>query len=730
MGIMSGEVLDISRLWKGLSLALMLIVSFILFHSKVSDFDIWWHLAGGKWIARNLGVPALDPFSFTSSTREWIDLHWLFQLMVYASYRVAGSEGLILVRTAFLMAALVMVVLYGYRGSSLFAALFGGLVFILVGQGNFVTRPYIVTLFFLASLLFILDTHSRRRGREVFLIIPVMLAWVNCHGLFVTGLGVIAAWGTGEFLDSLRRKRLREDSRYIIRLTVSSALALAVCLVNPYHVEGFLFPLELWTRISGEIEAFTQGVTEFTSPFAIPVWVGPVFFYKISLLVILAALLLRGRKVRSAEVIIVIMFAYISYKAVRNLSIWAAIAGPVIGRNVGETLHDIKSRFPSRARLLNHVLYAALCMVLCAHVVVYFHTGIRHRLYGPSMFGSGILPGRFPEGAADFMEINNLHGKGFNCFEDGGYLIWRLGPGGFKTFIDGRLEVHDEEMYATYRESLAGPENLSATLDKFNLDYAVLRHNAAYNAAGLALRPDWAPVFLDDVSLLIVRGIPEHEELIRSNRIDLLNMSPGEARKPAKGKGFAGDNLEDMGVVFMGLGRTDIARAFFKEAALTPGHERAELFMGMDALSRGRLDEAKARLERALKGSPENRGGIHSMLAEIAQKENDAAGEVRHLRKALRHDPDDCSLRERLGLAYMREGFAEKASSELEASLECPAPENIKARRWMALGMALLGEGRLDDAERAARKAIEIDPGLAPAKQMLDEIQKRQNQVR
>jgi tetratricopeptide (TPR) repeat protein len=722
---MTEDFPESSRFWKGLSIGLLIIVSIILFHSRVSDFDIFWHLSGGRWIVQSHRVPHLDPFSFTSSHKEWIDMHWLFQVMTYAAWQVAGMEGLILFRTLFLLGALLLVVYYGYQSRSTFAAVLGGLVFILIGQINFVTRPYIVTFLLLASALCILELHARRRGKEIFLIVPLMTLWVNSHGLFITGLGLIAAWGIGEFLDALRKRRLREDSRYIIRLALASALAAAVCLVNPYHVNGLLFPLELWTRISGEITTFSKGVTEFATPFSIPVWLGPVFFFKISILVVFLALILRGSKVRSAEVLIVILFGFLAFKAVRNLSLWAVVAGPVIGRNIGELLQAFSQRRPGRrAYILNHVLNAALCIILCAHILIYAHPGIRHRLYGPSMFGTGTLPGQFPQKAVEFMEEHKLHGDGFNCFEDGGYLIWKLFPKGYKVFIDGRLEVHDKAMYASYQQALQSPENLSSTLDRFNLDYALLRLDAAWAAAGLAMTPEWIPVFLDDVSLLIVRNIPEHEDLIKNYGIDLAGLTLDQAWNMTSHQGFRADRLENMAVVFMQLGRMEIARAFFKKASLTPGCDRAELFLGMEAFNRGDMTEAKGRLEKALKGSPQNRAVIHSMLAEIANKDKNIRAETYHLKKALQYRPEDCSLRERLGKAYLMDARLKKAVDEFMASLDCPAPPGTKARRWWELGMAFLAQGRLTDAEQAARKALDLDHGFPQAEQLLDEIKR------
>ena len=708
--------------------ALLLPVAILLFHSQLSDFDLWWHLAGGRWIFEHRAVPRLDPFSFTSSQNEWIDLHWLFQLLVYAGYRLAGPEGLILLQTLFFSATLLLVLRYARPAASGPVALLGGLCYLLVGQGNFVTRPHLLTFFFLALTLVLLDGHRRRRGFEIYWLAPLMVLWTNCHSLFVVGLALIAGWGLGEFLDSLRQRRLRQDAPYLLRLASAAALAAAVCTINPYGVDGLLFPLLTYTRISGELLIFRQGVTEFTPPFAIPIRMWSVFFFKVALGLLALALLAQGRKVRAAEVLILLAFSFITFKAVRNLGLWSVPAGAILGRNLGELWQKLCRRFPARARRRDAILAVALALVLLAQLPILGLPGLRHRLYGPSRFGRGLLPGQFPKGAAEFMAAHPLPGRGFNCFEDGGYLIWRLFPGK-PVFLDTRLEVHDQIMFATYRLALRDPHHLAVVLDRFHLDSALLRHDAAWSAEGLALDPAWAPVYLDDVAVLLVRRIPEHQDLIRRFQIDLSRLRLPEARALVGPGGFSAERIENLGVFFLQVGRMDLARTLFQEAAAGPGQARAELFLGLEALDRGKLEEARSRLEAALPGSPENRPLIHARLAELAEREGAYERAITDWHKALGGEGNNCEWRERLGQALFKQGRAVEATRELEAALACPAPAPVKAQRWGSLAVALAAENSLPEAEQAARAALKLDPNLQAARRLREDLSRRQGKL-
>ncbi|MGC1720099.1 MAG: hypothetical protein WA746_14010, partial [Isosphaeraceae bacterium] len=50
-------------------------IAFLLGCEQMFDTDIWWHVRSGEWILTTRRVPWLDPFTFASADRPWIDLH-------------------------------------------------------------------------------------------------------------------------------------------------------------------------------------------------------------------------------------------------------------------------------------------------------------------------------------------------------------------------------------------------------------------------------------------------------------------------------------------------------------------------------------------------------------------------------------------------------------------------------------------------------------------------------
>src|SRR5262245_8429197 len=58
---------------------------------KLDDFDTFWHLAAGRFIARHAAIPATDVLSHTVRDHPWINLQWGFDLASYALFAAGGA---------------------------------------------------------------------------------------------------------------------------------------------------------------------------------------------------------------------------------------------------------------------------------------------------------------------------------------------------------------------------------------------------------------------------------------------------------------------------------------------------------------------------------------------------------------------------------------------------------------------------------------------------------------
>src|SRR6266498_1824752 len=116
----------ISRAWLAATLG---IGAFGAALAPAADGDLYWHLAAGREIWRTHALLTTDPFSVSAAGRPWPDVHWLFQLALYAVHSLGGLGALVLVKCLLVAAgALVLQSAVERRARPLFVlALVGGL---------------------------------------------------------------------------------------------------------------------------------------------------------------------------------------------------------------------------------------------------------------------------------------------------------------------------------------------------------------------------------------------------------------------------------------------------------------------------------------------------------------------------------------------------------------------------------------------------------------------------
>ncbi len=233
---------------------LMGVLAFLLGWVEMFDADVWWHVRAGDWILSHRDVPRLDPFSFASADREWIDLHWGFQVMLALAHRMGGVPGMLLLASASCASAFLIALTARRAGWPLWVGAWCWVPALFLMSTRFDPRPESFSLVFLALMLAVL-LRSDEHPRAAWALPVVMLLWVNAHALFALGLVVIGGYVITNF-NNARRWRI------LVPATLLSGVA---CLVNPYGWRGLLFPLELFPKIADSTSPYKIYIAEFIS---------------------------------------------------------------------------------------------------------------------------------------------------------------------------------------------------------------------------------------------------------------------------------------------------------------------------------------------------------------------------------------------------------------------------------------------------------------------------------
>jgi tetratricopeptide (TPR) repeat protein len=242
---------------------------------------------------------------------------------------------------------------------------------------------------------------------------------------------------------------------------------------------------------------------------------------------------------------------------------------------------------------------------------------ISGRLYAlnryPFRFGYAESAAVFPIGTTR----TSFDGPLFNAIEHGGYLELH----GKTPFIDGRLEVMDEDFFLAYLRALEG-DGWDALEQRWHPTVALVPANDRELVRRLLGDRSWALVDVDAVSFLFAREMPEHAKAIEASQerlrdLDTPSASAGDAIAPPPPPGwfsriFGRRNVAfaafGRGANFLQLGMYEAARRDLREALLnTDQPEPALLKSYVIATARvGRVEEARAWCSRLVDVAPQD----------------------------------------------------------------------------------------------------------------------------
>jgi hypothetical protein len=251
-------------------MAALAVLAYLLGCYELFDPDIWWHVKSGQWILEHARVPRLDIFTFSSSDRVWVDLHWGFQVVLALAYALGGVAGMILLASAAASTAFVIARTACERDWPKWPVAVCWLPALALMATRFDPRPEVFSLVYLACFLAIL-IRIQQRPVLAWNLPFIQVLWVNTHGLFVLGPIVLGCYVVDccgwAWRDSRRRAddRPNEAPRLWRHLAPAAVAVVVACLANPYGVRGALFPLELFPKISNPANPYKSYVDEFTS---------------------------------------------------------------------------------------------------------------------------------------------------------------------------------------------------------------------------------------------------------------------------------------------------------------------------------------------------------------------------------------------------------------------------------------------------------------------------------
>jgi hypothetical protein len=212
--------------------ALVTAVGVLAVSGPLTDSSFYTHLATGR-IILDTGIVRTDPYTFTAAGEPWVVQSW-FASVIYAVLEEAAGLRAIRLFTALLGGVIAACAwLLSAKATTLTARLVVVLPVLAIGINGWSERPLLIGLACFAGAL--LASEGRLDPRWL---VPIGWLWVNTHGSWPLGLGVVALVAIGSRLDGERRPA---ELRPLAWLTAGCAAAIA----NPYGLRLLTFPVEL-----------------------------------------------------------------------------------------------------------------------------------------------------------------------------------------------------------------------------------------------------------------------------------------------------------------------------------------------------------------------------------------------------------------------------------------------------------------------------------------------------
>ena len=194
-----------------------------------------------------------------------------------------------------------------------------------------------------------------------------------------------------------------------------------------------------------------------------------------------------------------------------------ALAACIVIVVAGSVLHTaflpLEARLPTpRLRTVLAISFTALFAVIAGMNSADIVTNRRYLVRNDvATFGAG-MGWWFPERAAAFLEKENIPGEIFNTYDQGGFLLWRLGEH-HRDYIDGRAIPFGLDIFLLQQELMQAPLDSplwQQTAARYNINVFLLPLSRLHMTPLLRLKDfcqsrNWRPVYLDEVSAVFVR---------------------------------------------------------------------------------------------------------------------------------------------------------------------------------------------------------------------------------
>ena len=684
----------------------------------ITDYDLGWQLATGRWIVHNHQIPSTDVLSFTAQGQPWI-YPALSGVLFYGVFLVGGYVLLSWLGAA---ACVGSVSLLLRRGSTVTAAL--AIVAIPLIANRTAPRADMFTVILFSAFLRLIWQHFETGSARLWLLPLLMIAWVNLHLGFIAGLALLGAYVGIEVLELLCGNQRRTQAVERLRHSLPWLLGTVVAtLVNPWGWNLYFAII----RQNRAMAQHAQWIAEWastplnwhaiSSKFSVQDTKG-VFFAVLAI-----ALLSIGLALAKRHFGIALLLAGASYMGARHIRFEALFCCVVVvvGGWLMSCAWDQFSAKWNDARMRNIVAAgAAAVFVLLALARSTDLVTDRHYLGGSSIsnFGTG-LSWWFPERALEFIEREKLPAQIFNDYNAGGFIAWRLGER-YKDYLDGRAIPFGPEIFEhQYHLLQTDPDAPEWTREANRHNINTVVFSLARYDGNISVLPkfcasqSWKLVYIDEVSAVFLRQTSQNQPLLQRFGLDCstFTLAPlATGAHPSQAFNYWANSM----LVYNVLGRNQEAWAASNKAlSLFPDNAHIHFIRASMLSNMGRLDQAEREYKAALRLEPND--VISVSLAALYRRQGRSAEADQAMQIALDLSTRPHRMLMDLAFSHVVQRQSREALAAVDEAIRRAPPEVLNSKQFQidvfrvrAAAMDALGD--VDGAIALEQKAVNLIP--------------------
>jgi len=299
-----------------------------------------------------------------------------------------------------------------------------------------------------------------------------------------------------------------------MRLIRIGLLCFAATTLNPYHVEGALYPFELLIKLFTVDSQFNSVIMELWPPFVFHSLWAVKAWYPL-LIIFAAASLVQGKKVRFAYLLTAFAIWVMAHSTFRNIGLYGMTYGLLAAVQWQSFLESrtLPLRF---ARFTQSSGAIVTILILCMSGYIATNR-LNARENGDQIFGAGLAP-HIDSPAREFISKNiPVKAQVFNSFNLGSRYLWWFYPERL-PFLDGNGDGYPPEFFAEYWRIVNGEKPFAPYAHRYDLSWVYLGLNTRL-ALRLYRNHAWHPIYLDSDGIILVNQAPIFSEL--REKIDL-----------------------------------------------------------------------------------------------------------------------------------------------------------------------------------------------------------------